>query len=50
MVQFLPAPLRLYVVLGEKQQKEDTTLDLRNKVVAEDITRLELMIDEEVLA
>ncbi len=49
MIQFLPAPRRVDVVLREKQQKQGAALNLRHKIVAKRIARLESVVDEEVL-
>lgn len=50
MVQFQPAPTGVDIVLREQQQEEGALLDLCPEIVAEYITRLETMVDEQVFS
>lgn len=50
MVQFFSTPLGIDIVLREHEQQQRAIPDGCDEVVAEDIARLEAMVDEEILA
>lgn len=49
MIQFLPAPVGVDVVLREQQHQQRAVLNYLDQIVAEDVARLKAVVDEEVL-